>query len=168
MISDWIVPVLLLALLLTAAWKRLPTMELFLRGARQGMETAIQVLPSLAAMLCAIELTRCSGLLSLLCRLCGPVFSLLGLPEELGPLVLARPLSGSAALAVTEGLLERFGPDGRIGRLACVVMGSSETIFYTMCVYFSQARDRRTGYAVGCSLAGMLAGVWLAGRLISG
>lgn len=163
--SDWIMPVLILALLLWALWKRLPVYDLFVSGAQKGIRTAVQVLPNLAAMLCAIALMQASGLMDALCRLCAPAFSLLGLPVETAPLVLLRPLSGSGALAMLERLMAEYGADSRIGLIACTVMGSSETIFYTICAYMSAAEDRRTGYAVPCSLVGMLAGVWLAGML---
>ena len=119
-------------------------------------------------MLCAIALMRESGLLGLLCHICAPVLTRLGLPAQVAPLVLVRPLSGSASLGMLESLLERFGPDSAVGMTACTVMGSSETIFYTLCVYFSGAKDKRAGYAAVCSLVGMLAGVWLAGRLLNG
>ena len=154
---------LIFGLLLAAGWKRLDALEGFIRGARQGMEVAVRVLPNLAGMLCAIALMRESGLLGLLCHICAPV-----LPAEVAPLVLVRPLSGSASLGMLETLLERFGPDSAVGMTACIVMGSSETIFYTLCVYFSGVKDKRAGYAALCSLTGMLAGVWLAGRLVSG
>ena len=109
-----------------------------------------------------------SGLLGLLCHICAPVLTRLGLPAEVAPLVLVRPLSGSASLGMLETLLEHFGPDSAVGMTACIVMGSSETIFYTLCVYFSSVKDKRAGYAAVCSLVGMLAGVWLAGRLLNG
>lgn len=163
--SDWIMPVLIWALLLWALWKRLPVYDLFVSGAQKGIRTAVQVLPNLAAMLCAIALMQASGLMNALCRLCAPAFSLLDLPVETAPLVLLRPLSGSGALAMLERLMAEYGADSRIGLIACTVMGSSETIFYTVCTYMSAVEDRRTGYAVPCSLAGMLAGVWLAGML---
>lgn len=166
-LSDLLLPVLIFGLLLAAGWKRLDVLEGFARGARQGMEVAVRVLPNLAGMLCAIALMRESGLLWLLCHICAPVLTRLGLPAEVAPLVLVRPLSGSASLGMLEALLERFGPDSAVGMTACTVMGSSETIFYTLCVYFSGAKDKRAGYAALCSLTGMLAGVWLAGRLLS-
>lgn len=164
--TDYILPLLLIALLLTCAFKRLPVYDLFLKGSKQGLTVALQVLPNLAAMLCAISLMEASGLTERLLRLLTPVIHLLGLPIETAPLVLLRPLSGSASLGLLEKLLAEFGPDSRTGLIASVVMGSSETIFYTLCVYMSSAKDRRTGYALFCSLAGMLAGVWLAGLMI--
>ena len=163
--NDWIMPGLMLALLVCAMWKRLPVYDLFVQGARKGLGTAVQVLPNLAAMLCAIALMQASGLMDALCRVCAPAFALLGLPVETAPLVLLRPVSGSGALAMLERLMDEYGADSRIGLVACTVMGSSETIFYTVCAYMSPVEDRRTGYAVPCSIAGMLAGVWLAGML---
>ena len=167
-LSDLLLPVLIFGLLLAAGWKRLDVLEGFARGARQGMEVAVRVLPNLAGMLCAIALMRESGLLGLICHICAPVLTRLGLPAEVAPLVLVRPLSGSASLGMLETLLERFGPDSAVGMTACTVMGSSETIFDTLCVYFSGAKDKRAGYAAVCSRVGMLAGVWLAGRLLNG
>lgn len=164
--TDCILPLLLILLLMACAFKRLPVYDLFLSGAKQGLSVALSVLPNLAAMLCAISLMDASGLTDALLRLIAPLLSLLGLPPETAPLVLLRPLSGSASLGLLEKLLSQFGPDSRIGLIASVVMGSSETIFYTLCVYMSQAKNRRTGYALFGSLAGMLAGVWLAGMLI--
>ena len=165
MLSDWIVPSAILLLLLAGAWKRLPMYDLFVTGARSGLQTAVQVLPNLAAMLCAIAVMQASGLMDALCSLCAPVFGWLGLPPETAPLVLLRPLSGSGALAVLETIMEQHGPDSRIGLIACTVMGSSETIFYTVCVYMSAIDRRETGYAIPCALLGALAGTCAAGML---
>lgn len=156
---------MMLALLVAAAWKRLPAYDLFVDGAKEGMRVAVSVLPNLAAMLCAITMMQASGLMDVLCRLCAPALCWLGLPAEVAPLVMLRPMSGSASLAMVERLMAEYGADSRVGLIACTVMGSSETIFYTVCVYMSAIDRRETGYAVPCSLLGALAGVWLAGRL---
>lgn len=163
--ADSITPLLLLFTLIAGLWKRLPVYDLFVEGAREGISTAIQVLPNLAAMLCAISLMKASGLMDALCTLCAPAFALLGLPAEVAPLALLRPLSGSGSLAMLETLLQQYGPDSRAGLIACTLMGSSETIFYVMCVYMSKARHRRTGWAAPCALLGALAAAWLAGKL---
>lgn len=163
--ADSITPLLLLFTLIAGLWKRLPVYDLFVEGAREGVGTAIQVLPNLAAMLCAISLMKASGLMDALCPLCAPAFTLLGLPAEVAPLALLRPLSGSGSLAMLESLLQQYGPDSREGLIACTLMGSSETIFYVMCVYMSKARQRRTGFAAPCALLGALAAAWLAGKL---
>lgn len=163
--SGFIIPGLMFVLLCAGAVKRLPLYDLFVRGAQAGLRTAVAVLPNLAAMLCAISLMQHSGLMDALCRVCAPLFTWMGLPPETAPLVMLRPLSGSGALAMLESLLQMHGPDSRVGLIASTVMGSSETIFYTVCVYMSASRDRRTGYAIPCALLGMIAGTWLAGIL---
>ena len=163
--SGLIMPVLMLALLIVCAFKRLPVYDLFVQGARQGLHTAVQVLPNLAAMLCAISLMQSSGLMDALCSLCAPAFEWMGLPSETAPLILIRPMSGSGALAMLETILEQAGPDSRAGLIASTIMGSGETIFYILCVYTSGLQHKHTGYAVLCSLAGLAAGVWAAAML---
>lgn len=163
MLHEWLWPLLLGLLLGAALLKKLPVYDLFVEGAKEGLQVMIQVLPNLAAMLMAVTLMEATGVTAALCRLCGPLLQLLGLPQELAPLVAVRPLSGSAALAVLENLLSQYGPDSRVGLIASAAMGSSETIFYTVCVYLSACQNRRTGYAIPCALAGMLAGLWVCG-----
>ena len=165
MLSGMIVPGCMLLVLVAAACRRLPAYDLFVEGAREGIAVAVRVLPNLAAMLVAIGLMQASGLMDALCVLLAPAFEWAGLPGEVAPLVLLRPMSGSASLAMVERLISQFGPDSRIGLVACTVMGSSETIFYTICVYMSAVDRRETGYAVPCSLLGALAGALLAGAL---
>ena len=163
--GELVIPLLILALLMAGAWKRLPLYDLFVEGAKEGIQVAVQVLPNLAAMLCAISLMQTSGMMEALCRACAPLLTAIGLPAETAPLILLRPLSGSGALAMLERLLEQFGADSRVGLIASTVMGSSETIFYTICVYLSPLKQRDAGYAVPCALMGALAGVWVAGML---
>lgn len=165
MLEGYVIPALLLWLLLAAAIKRLPMYDLFVSGARDGLRVAVQVLPNLAGMLAAISLMRASGLMDALCDLCAPAFSWLGLPAEVAPLALVRPLSGSASLALLENLLREHGADSRAGLVASVVTGSGEAVFYVVCVYTATLKRRDAGYAVPCALAGELAGVCLAGWL---
>lgn len=156
-------PVLLLAVLGSAMLRRLPVYQLFVDGAKGGLEVTLTVLPNLAAMLAALHLMEASGFTACLCAAMKPVLHLLRLPGELAPLAAIRPFSGSAALAALEQILAQYGADSRIGLTASVLMGSSETIFYTVCVYMSGLSDKRTGYAIPCSLAGMVAGLWVCG-----
>jgi len=163
--TDLLIPALMATFLCAAAWKRLPMYDLFVSGAGNGLRTAVQVLPNLAAMLCAIQLMQVSGLMDALCRACAPLLHLMGLPSEVAPLILIRPISGSGALAMLKEVLDRYGADSRAGLIASTVMGASETIFYTVCVYMSAVGQKKTGYAIPCSLIGALAGTWLAGML---
>lgn len=163
--AELLMPFLIMLLLCAAAWKRLPVYDLFVSGAGSGIRTAVQVMPNLAAMLCAVSLMQASGLMEALCTLCTPALKWLGLPSEIAPLILIRPVSGSGALAVLKDIMERCGADSRAGLIAGTVMGSSETIFYTVCVYMSAAGEQKTRYAIPCALVGALAGTWAAGML---
>ncbi len=163
MVLDGLWAFLLLLLVAAALLRRLPVYDLFVEGAGNGLKVAMGILPNLAAMLAAISLMEASGLMAWLCKGCTPLMNLLGLPAEIAPLVTLRPFSGSAALGVLERLLNQYGPDSRIGLTASVAMGSSETIFYTVCIYLSACRRRSTGYAIPCALAGMFAGLWVCG-----
>ncbi len=160
-----LIPVLLLALMLGAAWKRLPVYDLFTQGAKEGLKVAMGVLPNLAAMMVALSMLSASGLMDAIIRLLSPAFAWLGLPAEVAPLAILRPLSGSAALSMVEQLISGYGADSRIGLIACTLMGSSETIFYTICIYLGAVGQKRSGYAVPCALLGALAAMGVAGLL---
>lgn len=131
----------------------------FLRGAESGMRSAVSLLPPLMGMLMMLALINASGLAAMLTRAIGPVLGTLGIPGEIAPLLMLRPLTGSGSLASLEQILAGCGPDSRAGRMASVLMGSSETIFYTMTVYLGAAGIRKLPYALPVSLAAYLVGV---------
>ena len=130
-----------------------------LAGAQDGLRL---LATSLLLMLTAVTMLRESGFFDWLTPLAAPVFRVLGIPPELAPLVLIRPLSGSAALAVGTELMQRYGVDSLIGRTAAVMLGSSETTFYTISVYFGAAGVRGTRYAVPAALIADLTGFCMA------
>ena len=121
----------------------------------------------LLGLMTAVSMFRASGALEWLTRLCAPALDVLGIPAELTPLLLIRPISGSGALAVATDLMRTHGPDSYIGRVAAVMLGSTETTFYTIAVYFSAAGITRTRYAVPAALCadlvGFLASAWAVG-----
>lgn len=164
-IESLVIPVLLLWLLLAAAWKRLPVYDLFTKGCKEGLRVAVGVLPNLAAMMVALSMLAASGCLDAIIRLCAPAFQILGLPAEVAPLALLRPLSGSASLGMVEQLLAGHGADSRVGLIACTLMGSSETIFYTVCVYLGAVKQKSAGYAIPCALLGSVCAMVVAGWL---
>ena len=112
----------------------------FLSGAKKGMEAAWQLLPALTGML---SLMNASGLTALLVRLLSPLTAILNLPQEVAPMLILRPMTGSGSLAALREIFAQYGADSRIGRIASVLMGSSETIFYTMSVYLGAAGGLR-------------------------
>ena len=138
----------------------------FLSGAAKGARSAVQLLPALCAMLLMLAMVNGSGLTEMLARLLSPITDMLRLPEEVAPIVLLRPLTGSGSLAALESIFEQCGPDSRAGRIASVLMGSSETIFYTMTVYLGAAGVKRLPYALGVSLTAYFIGVALCGWLM--
>lgn len=156
-------PILILILLLCAAWKKLAVFDLFLTGAKAGLQTCWAILPNLIAMLVSIALLGASGLLDVLQRWFAPLFEALGIPREIAPLALLRPLSGSGALAMVEKLMQTYGPDSRIGLIACTLMGSSETVLYTVCIYMGAIGKKSAGYTIPCALMGAFAAMVVAG-----
>ena len=138
----------------------------FLRGAERGMRSALELLPALCGMLLMLALFNASGMAELLTRLVSPVTGLMRLPAEVAPMVLLRPLTGSGSLAALEAIFDTCGPDSRAGRIASVLMGSSETIFYTMTVYLGAAGVKKLPHAMGISLTAYLLSAALCGWLI--
>ena len=145
--------------------RRVPLYDAFLEGAKEGLSTAQRMLPPMLAMLCAVRAFSACGLLDAFCGLLAPLLSKAGIPAEVLPLMLMRPLSGSGSLAVLQEILSVYGPDSRIGRVACVMMGSSETVFYTCGVYLGAAGVSKSRHTVPCALfawlAGSLAAAWI-------
>lgn len=135
--------------------------EAFLRGAARGARSAWDLLPSLCAMLLMLGLMNASGLTALMCRVLSPLTALLGLPDEVAPLLALRPLSGSGSLSALKSILETCGADSRAGRAASVMMGSSETIFYTMTVYLAATDLKKLPWALPVSLVTYMVGVWV-------
>jgi len=153
---------------LAAGWiRRVPLYDVFLKGAKEGLNVAKEILPSMIAMLCAVRAFSACGLLDQLCGALEPVSALMGLPRETMPLMLLRPLSGSGSLAMLREILSQYGPDSRAGMTACVMMGSSETIFYTCGIYLSAAGVKKSRHTIPCALLSWLAGSIAAGLLMS-
>lgn len=153
-LTGWIVPLLLLAVPLYGAAKRVPVFAAFVRGAEDGMRLTFRLAPYLLGLLFAIGLFRDTGAMAAATAWLVPVLGPAGLPPEVAPLVLIRPISGSGALALATSLLQDHGPDSAIGRLASTLLGSTETTFYVLSVYFAAAKVRRSRWAVVSGLAG--------------
>ncbi|MBR5280128.1 MAG: spore maturation protein [Clostridia bacterium] len=131
----YILPALIFLIVSLGLVRKVAAFEHFTRGAKEGAMTILNLVPSLVGLITAIGVLRASGALEILGNILQTPLSYLGVPEELLPLVMVRPMSGSAALAVVRDILENCGPDSYAGRVACVMMGSSETVLYTMAVY---------------------------------
>ncbi len=156
-LAQLLVPLLVTAAALAARLHGADVYEAMTAGARKGLLTLWGILPALLVVFPLIRLLEVSGLPELLGAILGPVFRLLGVPEETGLFILLRPLSGSAALAAASELMQRHGPDSLIGRTASVMLGSSETSLYVIAVYFSAAGARDNGRALPAALCADLA-----------
>jgi len=150
--TDYLVPMLLLIVSALALRKKENAYDLLLSGGAEGLRLLVSILPALVVLLTAVHLLRASGAVEILTRLLAPVFSFFGIPPETAMLVLIRPISGSAALAVGAELMREYGVNSPIGRTAAVMLGSTETTFYTISVYFSAAGIRKTRYTVPAAL----------------
>ena len=157
-ISAVILPVIFAGVLLYAAFNKTDVFFEFTEGVKEGLKTVYDIFPSLFCLVISVGAFRASGGAQLLSELLSPLFSLVSLPRECAPLVILRPFSGSGALAVFSDILSSCGPDSAAGRTASVILGSSETTFYTLSVYFSSVKAKRTRYALPCALCGDIAG----------
>ena len=157
-LSALIVPGLLAALGIFALARKVDVYAALTSGAGEGLSVVARILPSLVALLTAVSMFRASGAMDALSCLLAPILEKLGIPPETTAILLIRPLSGSGALAVAGELMATHGPDSYIGRVAAVMMGCTETTFYTIAVYFGAAGIRRSRYTVPAALTADLAG----------
>lgn len=159
--ADYILPVLILCILGIALWQRLPTFDLFARGAKGGFSLCLDLLPYVCAILVAVELLRASGLADAGAELLRPVFSFFGIPPELAEFVVLRPFSGSGSIALFQGLVAEYGADAYVTRCAAVIMSASDTVFYIAAVYLASTKARKLRYAVPVALFATFLGVIL-------
>lgn len=150
--TDYIVPLILLTGSLLALQKKENAYDIMLQGAADGLKLLVSLVPALIFLLTAVYMLRASGAMEILSSFFAPAFSLFGIPPETAMLVLIRPISGSAALAVGAELMAEFGVDSMVGRTAAVMLGSTETTFYTISVYFGAAGIRKTRYTLPAAL----------------
>ena len=160
--ADYIVPLLLLIVCAVALRKGENAYDLMLTGAQSGLRLLFSIIPAMILLLTAVTMLRQSGAVEILSEFLSPVFSLFGIPPETVMLVLIRPISGSAALAVGADLMATYGPDSTIGRTAAVMLGSTETTFYIVSVYFSAAGIQKTRYAIPAALIADFTGFFVA------
>ncbi|WP_425262759.1 spore maturation protein [Paenibacillus thermotolerans] len=151
-ISAWAIPVLIVFIPLYAAYKKVPVYESFTEGAKDGFETAIRIIPHLVGMMTAISIFRASGAMDMLINLVKPLVVPLGIPPEVLPLGILRPITGAGSLAYATDLIKQYGPDSFIARIAATVQGSTDTTLYVITVYFGAVGIRKAGYALRVGL----------------
>lgn len=157
-LTGLVIPLVITLIFCVGIYKDVDVFGEFVAGAREGIRTTMDILPALIAIMTAIGMFRASGALDALTEAVKPLSSLLNMPKEVVPLTLLRPISGSGALVIVEDILKNSGPDSAAGRVASVMMGSTETTFYTVAVYYSAAGIAKTRYTIPCALVGDMAG----------
>lgn len=156
-ISIWAIPVVVAAVCLYAICKKVPVYSVFTEGAKEGFSTAVMIIPYLTAMLCAIGMFRASGAMDWLVSLLEPVTSLINMPGDVLPMGIMRSFSGGGAEGMMVELLETFGTQSQIGRIASVALGSTETTFYVVAVYYGAVGITNSRQSVAAGLLGDLA-----------
>jgi len=158
-ISLYAIPLIILFIPLYGYFKKVKVYEAFTDGAKEGFETAVRIIPFLVAMLVAIGIFRASGAMDFVTSIFSPVTKLIGMPGEVLPMAIMRPLSGGGASGIMNDLFATHGPDSLIGRMASVMNGSTETTFYVLAVYFGAVSIRKTRHAVPAGLLADAAGL---------
>ena len=160
--SDYIVPAILLICALLALRRKENVYSILLSGAAEGLKLLASIVPALVLLLTAVTMLKASGAMQIISTTLTPVFRIFGIPPETALLVLVRPISGSAALAVGAELMVQYGVDSVIGRTVAVMLGSTETTFYTISVYFGAAGIQKTRYTVPAALIADFTGFFMA------
>ena len=151
-LSDYILPTIVVLIVLYGAFKGVDVFNVFIDGAKSGFKTVFNIIPSLIALLLSINMLKASGGLDVLLSLLSPIGDFLGIPRDIIPLTILSPISGSGSLGVYESILKDFGPDSFIGRCASVMMGSTETTFYTLALYYGSIGVKKTRHTVPSAL----------------
>lgn len=157
-VSAWTIPVLVTTVVLYASWKKVPIFDTFVQGGKEGFAIAVGLIPYLVGMLVALGIFRESGAFDLFVELVNPLTRLLGIPAEVLPLAIMRPISGNGALAIATEIMQRFGPDSLLGLIAGTMQGSTDTTFYVLTVYFGSVGIKKIRYSMTVGLLADIVG----------
>ena len=164
-ITDFIVPTIILFVVAYGVLEKVKVYDEFVRGAKKGFGTVIKILPTLVGLMIAVGILRASGFLDFLSVIIGKITGQIGFPSQLVPLTIVKMFSSSAATGLLVDIYKEYGTDSRLGLIASIMMCCTETIFYTMSIYFMTAKVKKTRYtltgALLATLAGIVASVWL-------
>ncbi len=150
--TDLILPCLVVLIILHGAFKGINVFDEFINGAKGGFKTILNIVPSLIALLLCVNMLSASGGLDVISSLISPLTDFLGIPKEITPLAILSPVSGSGALGMYESILKEFGPDSYIGQCASVIMGSTETTFYAITLYYGSIGIKKTRHTLPSAL----------------
>lgn len=159
-LSIFFLPAIITIVLFYGIYKKTPIYDVFIEGAKEGLKTSFEILPFIIGIFIAIETLTSSGAMNFIEKAVEPFFNIVGIPEELISLILLRPVSGSGSLVVAEKIMAISGPDSFVGRTASVMVGSCETIFYVLALYFSVTAVKKMRHAFISGLIGYIVGIF--------
>ncbi|MEM1270447.1 MAG: spore maturation protein [Bacteroidota bacterium] len=159
-LSALIIPLLIVGFPVYGLIKRVPVYEEFVEGAKEGFKVAVTIIPYLVAILFAIAMFRASGALDFLIEALRPLLGLVGVPADLVPMMIVRPLTGSGSAAIVVDMIGQFGEDSLLVKMAATMFGSTETTFYVIAVYFGAINVKKTRHAVPAGLLADFAAVF--------
>jgi len=165
-VGDWAIPCVLFGIVVYAFLNGADVFSEFIEGAKEGLHTSINILPALIALITAVGIFKASGALDLITHFISPLTEKLGMPAEVVPLALLRPISGSGAMVIFNDILETHGPDSLPGRIASVMQGSTETTFYTIAVYYGATRIKNTRHTVPSSVTADIVGFVMSALIV--
>jgi len=157
--SEYIVPAIIFIILISAVMKKAPVYDSMCSGAADGLKIIIKILPSMICIMSAAAMMRASGIIDFLVDVLSPLTERIGIPAEIMPMAMLRPVSGSGALGLLADNLKTYGVDSKEGLISSIIMGSTETTFYTLAVYFGATGVKKSKRAVPCAIIGDIVGV---------
>jgi spore maturation protein B len=164
LLSFFVIPAIVVGFPLYGLYKRVPVFETFVEGAKEGFSVSIRIIPYLVAILFAIGMFRASGAMDFLIGALNPVLSLIGVPGEVLPMAIIRPLTGSGSAGLVAEMIAQYGEDSIFVKMAATMFGSTETTFYVIAVYFGAVNIKKTRHAIAAGLtadiSAMLIAVW--------
>lgn len=166
-VGNYIVIITAAGIVLFGVIKKIPVFDVFMEGAGEGLKTALDIMPALTALTLCVSMIKASGCLDAFGSLISPIIDFVNIPTDVVPLMLIRPVSGSGALTVVQSIFEGSGADSYAGKVASVMMGSTETTFYTIAVYFGSVGIKKTSYTIPAALTADLTGMIFAALTVT-
>lgn len=158
-LSNTIIPLVITIIVICALKEKIKIFDCFIEGAKEGMDIVINLLPTLIGLFVAIGVLRSSGVIECFINFLSPLTNALNIPKEIMPLALLRPISGSASIAISTDIMQQYGVDSKIGMIASTIMGSTETTLYTIAIYTSVVKIKKTRGILIAALLGDLVGM---------
>lgn len=161
-IGAWAIPIVIFIIIASGILKGVPLFDIFIKGAKEGLEASVSIAPSLIGLITAVSMLKASGALDIFTSFIAPLTNQIGLPPEIVPLAILRPISGSGSIALLDNLFSTYGPDSEVGKIASIMMGATETTFYTAAVYLGSIGIKNSRHTIPSAIMADLTTVIIA------